>query len=235
MSNENDNISLYMYNSIYDFYLISFKEIERFKTSEDPEQSVPAKNIIASVDALGNVDRNSGRPSTAPSDLSKFPKLPQLLLNNQDKESKQHREMALPFLDISALSRMSTLWKTKVASGGGRDKTKRTSAEQIRSKLKGENENLDEEATAKMEEDSVSGKVFISYQSSFKDRVLKIKRVLESHDISCWMAAEDMVGDVQDAIGEALMVAPAILICYSQSYRQSQCVRVHSFLLSLTL
>ena len=67
-----------------------------------------------------------------------------------------------------------------------------------------------------------SAPVFISYQSAFTERALKIKRALEARGIACWMATEDMVGDVQDAIGEALMVAPAILICYSQSYRQSK-------------
>ena len=69
---------------------------------------------------------------------------------------------------------------------------------------------------------SESAPVFISYQSAFTERALKIKRAVEARGIACWMATENMVGDVQDAIGEALMVAPAILICYSQSYRQSK-------------
>ena len=63
--------------------------------------------------------------------------------------------------------------------------------------------------------------VFISYQSAYTERVLKIKRALEARDIPCWMATENMVGNVQDAIGEALMVAPAIIICFSHSYRNS--------------
>ena len=67
--------------------------------------------------------------------------------------------------------------------------------------------------------------VFISYQSAYTERVLKIKRALEARDIPCWMATENMVGNVQDAIGEALMVAPAIIICFSHSYRDSVYVR----------
>ena len=63
--------------------------------------------------------------------------------------------------------------------------------------------------------------VFISFQSTYTARVLQLKRALESRGIPCWMAAENMVGNVQDAIGEALMVAPAIIICYSKSYRDS--------------
>lgn len=63
--------------------------------------------------------------------------------------------------------------------------------------------------------------VFLSFSSAFTPRVLQLKRALESRGIPCWMAAEDMVGNVQDAIGEALMVAPAIIICYSKSYRDS--------------
>ena len=63
--------------------------------------------------------------------------------------------------------------------------------------------------------------VFISYQSVFTERVLKIKRALEARGIPCWMATENMVGNVQDAIGDALMVAPAIIICFSHSYRDS--------------
>lgn len=63
--------------------------------------------------------------------------------------------------------------------------------------------------------------VFISYQSAYTERVLKIKRALEARGIPCWMATENMVGNVQDAIGEALMVAPAIIICFSHSYRDS--------------
>ena len=63
--------------------------------------------------------------------------------------------------------------------------------------------------------------VFISYQSAFTERVLKIKHALEARDIPCWMAKEDLVGNVQDAIGVALIAAPAIIICYSHSYRES--------------
>ena len=63
--------------------------------------------------------------------------------------------------------------------------------------------------------------VFLSYQSAFKERVLQLKRALEERDIPCWMANEDLVGNMQDAIGEALMAAPAIIICYSHSYRES--------------
>ena len=57
--------------------------------------------------------------------------------------------------------------------------------------------------------------VFISYQSAFTESVLKIKRAMEERGIPCWMATENLVGNVQDAIGEALMIAPAIIICFS--------------------
>ena len=63
--------------------------------------------------------------------------------------------------------------------------------------------------------------VFLSYQSVFVARVTQLKRALEARGIPCWMATENMVGNVQDAIGEALMVAPAIIICYSHTYRDS--------------
>ena len=63
--------------------------------------------------------------------------------------------------------------------------------------------------------------VFISYQSALAEGVLKIKHAMEARGIPCWMAAEKLVGNVQDAIGEALRVAPAIIICFSDSYRQS--------------
>ena len=67
--------------------------------------------------------------------------------------------------------------------------------------------------------------VFISYQSAYTERVLKIKRALEARGIPCWMATDNMVGNVHDSIGEALMVAPAIIICLSNSYRDSMYVR----------
>ena len=63
--------------------------------------------------------------------------------------------------------------------------------------------------------------VFLSYQNAFTTRVLQLRRALEARSIPCWMATEDLVGNVQDAIGEALMAAPAIIICYSHSYRES--------------
>lgn len=63
--------------------------------------------------------------------------------------------------------------------------------------------------------------VFISYQSAFVTRVAQLKRALEERGIPCWMATENLVGNVQDSIGEALTVAPAIIICYSHSYRES--------------
>ena len=69
--------------------------------------------------------------------------------------------------------------------------------------------------------ESAPPRVFLSYQSAFTTRVLQLKRALEERGIPCWMAYENMVGNVQDAIGQALMVAPAIIICYSHSYRES--------------
>lgn len=64
--------------------------------------------------------------------------------------------------------------------------------------------------------------VFISYQSDFVERATQLKRAIEARGIPCWMATDDLVGNVQDAIGEALMVASAIIICCSKTYCQSQ-------------
>lgn len=63
--------------------------------------------------------------------------------------------------------------------------------------------------------------VFISYQSAFVERATKLKRAVEARGILCWMATDDMVGNVQDAIGDALTVASAMIICFSHTYRQS--------------
>ena len=130
----------------------------------------------------------------------------------ENKSSTTSKGLASPFADPSAISeRAVPSEKGDTAIG-----------------LSGEQSNYEqladpkEKATAKANDDSFPAQVFISYQSAFTDRVLKIKRAVEARGIACWMATEDMVGDVQDSIGEALMVAPAILICYSQSYRQSK-------------
>ena len=66
-----------------------------------------------------------------------------------------------------------------------------------------------------------SAPVFISCHSAYTGRGLKIKHALEAKGIPCWMATENVVGNVQDAIGETLMVAPAIIICFSHTYRMS--------------
>ena len=68
---------------------------------------------------------------------------------------------------------------------------------------------------------SADAPVFMSYQSGFSDMVLRVKRALEARGIHCWMAQENLAGDVQDGIAAALRAAPAVLICYSQSYTQS--------------
>ena len=66
-----------------------------------------------------------------------------------------------------------------------------------------------------------SAPVFVSCHSAYTGRGLKIKQELEAKGIPCWMATENVVGNVQDAIGEALIVAPAIIICFSHTYRIS--------------
>ena len=66
-----------------------------------------------------------------------------------------------------------------------------------------------------------SAPVFISCHSAYTGRGLKIQHALEAKGIPCWMTTENVVGNVQDAIGEALMVAPAIIICFSHTYRMS--------------
>lgn len=66
-----------------------------------------------------------------------------------------------------------------------------------------------------------SAPVFISYQRAFVERVTQLKLAVEARGIPCWMATDDLVGNVQDAIANALKMAPAIIICYSHSYRES--------------
>ena len=193
-------------------------EIERFANSDDSEQSIPAKNVISAVAALGEVSRNTGRPATAPSDLSKFPKLPPIVLQTrvENKSPTPHKGLTSTLLDTSADVKSP---KARAVPSVSSNKDFGTSNKQS---LNDDNVAEKEKSAATKAEDSFPAQVFISYQSAFTDRVLKIKRAVEARGIPCWMATEDMVGDVQDAIGEALMVAPAILICYSQSYRQSK-------------
>ena len=64
--------------------------------------------------------------------------------------------------------------------------------------------------------------MFLSYSNKFTNRVSQLKQALEASGIPCWMAVNEMLGDVQLAIAKALKAAPAIIICYSRSYRDSK-------------
>ena len=177
---------------------------------------------------LGDISRNTGRPATAPSDLSKFPKLPPIVLQTraENKSLTPHKGLTSPFMDPSADSRSPKARAVPSERGDtaieASNKQSNSQPKAFRQSLHDEKTDPKQKATATAGDDSFPAQVFISYQSAFTDRVLKIKRAVEARGIACWMATEDMVGDVQDAIGEALMVAPSILICYSQSYRQSK-------------
>lgn len=67
-----------------------------------------------------------------------------------------------------------------------------------------------------------SNPVFLSYSSKFANRVSQLKQAIEARGIPCCMAINDMVEDVQPEIAKAIKTAPAIVMCYSRSYRDSK-------------
>ena len=178
--------------------------IEQCSNSTDAEQTVPAKGILAAIrETLGEVSAvNGSGQSAAPvaGTQSVAPAAPLAVVVNlpSAKKLEVDKRPMTPSVKTSplALSAQPPIESDK-------DKSKEQSGGIV--------PRVGDRATP----------VFISYQSAFTERVLKIKHALEARGIPCWMAAENMVGDVQDAIGKALMVAPAIIICYSHSYRDS--------------
>ena len=153
--------------------------------------------------------------------------------NDSKTTSLEPRVVATALPDSSALTMQSgekvvLVSSTASLSTGSQFAVAKTSYTdsidgQCESEKCGPNENTSSKKTASIVSSvgDPATPVFISFQSTYTARVLQLKRALESRGIPCWMAAENMVGNVQDAIGEALMVAPAIIICYSKSYRDS--------------
>ena len=193
--------------------------IERCSNSTDSEQAVPAKNILAAIRGTGKEANavNGNAQSAAPVNATPAapPAPPQLPGAN--------RQATVP----AAPAPVALMVKPSSAKKNNVDKRPTTpsvktapltvptlppiESDKAKEQSGGIVPRVGDKATP----------VFISYQSAFTGSVLKIKHALEARGIPCWMAAENLVGNVQDAIGEALMAAPAIIICYSHSYRES--------------
>ena len=178
--------------------------IEQCSKSTDAEQTVPAKSILAAIrETLGEVsavigNKQSAAPVAATQAAAPAASVTVVVNPQSVKKLEVDKRPMTPSVKTSPLALSaqppieSDKEKPKEQSGGIVPR-------------------VGDRATP----------VFISYSSSFTESVLKIKHALEARGIPCWMAAENMVGDVQDAIGKALMVAPVIIICYSHSYRES--------------
>ena len=192
--------------------------IERCSNSTDAEQAVPANNTLAAIRGTGegnavNGNAQSAAPVTA---TPTAPPAPSLLpgANRQATVSAAPAPMALV---------------VKPPSAKKKDVDKRPTTPSVKTApLALPTLPPIESDKAKEQSDGIVPRVgdkatpvFISYQSAFTESVLKIKHALEARGIPCWMATEDLVGNVQDAIGEALMAAAAVIICYSHSYRES--------------
>ena len=171
--------------------------IEQCSKSTDSEQVTAAKKIMESIHGLTILEETSALKD------KEAPIIPTVTLR-----ARTEATATKPILSTSTKAAPAT-----PASGT----TKEKQVEEITEK---------ETGGAEPRVGDKSTPVFISYQSAYTERVLKIKRALEACGIPCWMATENMVGNVQDAIGEALMVAPAIIICLSHSYRNSVYVQV---------
>ena len=189
--------------------------IERCSNFTDAEQAVPAKNILAAIRWTGgeanavNGNAQSAAPVTA---TPAAPPAPPLLPG-------ANRQATVPAAPVVV----------KPQSAKKKDVDKRPTTPSVKTApLAVPTLPPIESDKAKEQSGGIVPRVgdkatpvFISYQSAFTGSVLKIKHALEARGIPCWMATEDLVGNVQDAIGEALMTAPAIIICYSHSYRES--------------
>lgn len=173
------------------------KGIERCSKAADSEQTVPAKKILESIHQM------AGDPKATLQDKD-APVVPQRLL--------RARETMTPVkLPSSSHGAIVPVAAANQSSGSAKNRKQQETGQ-----------GAEDSFVARAGDKSTP--VFISYQSAYTERVLKLKRELEARGIPCWMATENMVGDVQDAIGNALMVAPAIVICFSHSYRDSMYV-----------
>ena len=196
--------------------------IERCSNSTDTEQAVPAKHILAAIrETVGEASADKGNALFAApvTTISAAPPAPPPLLY-----ANQHA------LVSSAPAPAALAKKPHSAKKTYDDKRPTTPSVQTSSHASAALPSITN-VKAKSDEKSSgtvlrvgdkANPVFISYQSAFTESALKIKHAVEARGIPCWIAAENLVGDVQDAIGKALMVAPVIIICYSHSYRESQ-------------
>ena len=184
---------------------MSIIAIESCTIKSDPEQSTPAKKILVAIKQISSI----ASPETATAPLASKSAVTAMSPFSPAASAPSSAAPASASAQVSS----STDWNKAagvtssasnliIAAGGSAEQNKR--------------------------KDSVvplvgykTTPVFLSYQSAFTARVLQLKLALEARNIPCWMANEDLVGNVQDTIGEALMAAPAIIICYSHSYRES--------------
>lgn len=64
--------------------------------------------------------------------------------------------------------------------------------------------------------------VMISYNWDDKDTVLKIRRRLKKHGVTCWIDVERMKGSINAAMSEAVENCTVFLMCYSKKYMESK-------------
>ena len=209
--------------------------IKRWSRSTDAEQAVPAKNILAAIREMGEeagaykVQINvplaalvtaTPRASPVPPPPTRWVRSGTGWLPGANQQAVVH---AAPVTPAPLVVKPPSAKKTIV--------DKRPTTPSVKSAT------LGLQTLPPIEDDKAESKeqtggivcrvgdkatpVFISYQSAFAESVLKIKHAMEARGIPCWMAAEKLVGKMQNAIGLALRVEPAIIICFSDSYRQS--------------
>ena len=187
--------------------------IERFSKQPDQQQAAPAKRILESIMKI---------PSLAAVAITAQPAESKSLISSKPASAPAIPAQAVLSKTVHA-TKLSLLTATYGAPNEGTPTSQYNNTVGLSS-----SQTIVATCNQKTRKDSViqrvgdkSAPVFLSYQSAFTARVLQLKRALEARGIPCWMATEDLVGNVQDAIGEVLMVTPAIIICYSNSYRDS--------------
>ncbi|XP_028392709.1 zinc finger X-chromosomal protein-like isoform X1 [Dendronephthya gigantea] len=65
--------------------------------------------------------------------------------------------------------------------------------------------------------------VFISYQWDIQDKILKLKKTLESKNITCWMDTNKMMGgdDLKKEIDRGIRGCKIVVSCVTEAYSQS--------------
>ena len=203
--------------------------IESCSIQSDPTQSTPAKKILVEIKQIPSIA--SPETATAPiASTSAIPVTPPPGPAGQETAatpdvSKTAVPATSPFSPAASASSSAAPASASAQVSSSTDSNKAAGVTSSGSNLviaaDGSAEQNKRKDSAVPRVDDKSTLVFLSYQSSFTARVLQLKRELKERGIQCWMANEDLVGNVQDAIGEALMAASAIIICYSHSYRES--------------